>query len=279
MACRQFEAPEHANLYRKFRKRPPSTLIERILLYLKEQHVGPLGQAVDLGCGSGQCSFLLAEYFENVLAIDVSPAQINEAIKQKEEEKATKLHFRVSPAEKMELPDSSVDLITACTAAHWFDLPKVYAEGRRVLRPNGVMAFFCQEGFVIELADESASVNSELTELMEKANEALRMYYAPPVQHWYNKYRDIVIPYRDLVREYGHGFEDNEKVSLSAVLGFFKTFSAFQNICQQEGLERGEIFLNTVQRDLMKVANMTVEDMDKEIFTLRNPYMLVMARL
>jgi len=53
---------------------------------------------------------------------------------------------RIAPAEVIPLPDKSVQLITICTAAHYMDLEKVYAEGRRVLADGGVMAILGNGG-------------------------------------------------------------------------------------------------------------------------------------
>ena len=43
-----------------------------------------------------------------------------------------------------ELPhaDSSVSLVISGQAAHWFDLPRFYAEIKRILKPQGVLALF-----------------------------------------------------------------------------------------------------------------------------------------
>lgn len=38
------------------------------------------GLAVDVGCGSGQGTMLLAPYFTKVVGIDVSPAQLEMAV-------------------------------------------------------------------------------------------------------------------------------------------------------------------------------------------------------
>lgn len=46
---------------------------------LHSQIKTPLTLAVDIGCGSGQSTKCLAAHFENVLGIDVSSAQIQEA--------------------------------------------------------------------------------------------------------------------------------------------------------------------------------------------------------
>lgn len=44
------------------------------------QSPGPFGLAVDVGCGSGQGTVLLAPYFTQVLGLDVSPAQLEMAL-------------------------------------------------------------------------------------------------------------------------------------------------------------------------------------------------------
>lgn len=44
------------------------------------QSPGHFGLAVDVGCGSGQGTVLLAPYFTQVLGLDVSPAQLEMAL-------------------------------------------------------------------------------------------------------------------------------------------------------------------------------------------------------
>jgi SAM-dependent methyltransferase len=90
--------------------------------------------ALDVGCGTGQLSVLLAERFGRVVATDASAQQIEKA------ELHGRVQYRVAPAEHSGLPDASVDLITAAQAAHWFDLPAFYAEVRRVGQPGAVLA-------------------------------------------------------------------------------------------------------------------------------------------
>jgi len=67
---------------------------------------------------------------------------------------------RVATAEKIPMDDHSCQLITICTAAHWLDLPKVYAEGRRVLCTGGVMAIFCSDipEFVVENSENNLAM-------------------------------------------------------------------------------------------------------------------------
>lgn len=90
--------------------------------------------ALDVGCGTGQLSVLLANRFGRVIATDASAQQIEKA------EPHERVDYRAAPAESSGLPDRSVDLIAAAQAAHWFDLPAFYAEARRIGKPGAILA-------------------------------------------------------------------------------------------------------------------------------------------
>jgi len=49
---------------------------------------------------------------------------------------------RVGTAEDLPFPDGSVDLLTAASAAHWFDVEGFIKEAVRVLKPHGCLALF-----------------------------------------------------------------------------------------------------------------------------------------
>src|SRR5262249_21619963 len=82
--------------------------------------------AWDARSGSGALSTVLGEVFERVEATDASAAQIAAAVPHPH------VHYAVSPAEEVDLPDRSVDCAVAAQAAHWFDLQAYYREVRRV---------------------------------------------------------------------------------------------------------------------------------------------------
>lgn len=71
---------------------------------------------------------------------------------------------RVSQAEKINADDGSVELVTACQAAHWFDLPAFYREVHRVLVPNGVLALYGYEcpGFVTGDVERDEKLDARL---------------------------------------------------------------------------------------------------------------------
>ncbi|WP_299907316.1 class I SAM-dependent methyltransferase [uncultured Paracoccus sp.] len=92
------------------------------------------GQALDVGCGNGQLTVLLAAEFDRVTGTDISADQIANA------EPRPNIDYRVEPAEASALTDGSVDLIVAAQAAHWFDLPRFYAEVRRLAAPGAALA-------------------------------------------------------------------------------------------------------------------------------------------
>lgn len=92
--------------------------------------------AWDCATGSGQAALGLAPHFRQVVATDASAEQIRYA------EPHPRIDYRVAPAEASGLVEHSIDLVTVAQAAHWFDLPRFYAEVARVLKPVGVLALW-----------------------------------------------------------------------------------------------------------------------------------------
>jgi SAM-dependent methyltransferase len=94
------------------------------------------GAAWDCATGSGQAALGLAAHFRRVVATDASAEQVRHAVVH------PSIDYRVAQAEDSGLADHSVDLVTVAQAAHWFDLPRFYAEVARVLKPGGVIALW-----------------------------------------------------------------------------------------------------------------------------------------
>lgn len=85
MPIQLFESEDHASLYVRARPSPPISLINAIVDFMDSGSLrnenGTWPKAVDVGAGSGQNTFLIKDYFEEILGVDISAAQIAEANK------------------------------------------------------------------------------------------------------------------------------------------------------------------------------------------------------
>jgi SAM-dependent methyltransferase len=120
-----------AAAYARYRPRYPADLFDWLAA------LAPRGSvAWDCGTGNGQAATALADRMRQVVATDPSEAQLREA------ERHVRVHYSAMTAERAALAGGSVGLVTVAQAVHWFDLPRFYAEVRRVLVPGGVVALW-----------------------------------------------------------------------------------------------------------------------------------------
>ncbi|HEX6589153.1 MAG TPA: methyltransferase domain-containing protein [Longimicrobiales bacterium] len=92
------------------------------------------GTVWEAGCGSGQLTTLLGDRFGRVVATDISAEQLAHAPAH------ARVHYVASSAEAAPVRERAADLVVAAQAAHWFDLPRFFAEARRVARPGALVA-------------------------------------------------------------------------------------------------------------------------------------------
>ena len=111
--------------YASSRPKYPRSLFEFLVRLVPHRNL-----AWDCATGNGQAAVFLSEYFEQVIASDASNEQIVNA------QPRNNIRYEVFPAERTNLADSSVDLITIAQALHWFDLDDFYKEAKRVLRKH-----------------------------------------------------------------------------------------------------------------------------------------------
>lgn len=173
--------------------------------------------ALDVGCGNGQLACQLAEHFQSVVGSDASADQIANAMPH------PRVHYAVAPAETLGAPDHSASLITAAQAAHWFDLPRFYAEVRRVSRPNGIIAL----------------ISYGVLELESPLNDRFRTFYDDEIGPYWpperrmvdNGYADIPFPFPSLpVPRLTIAYD----WPLDALLGYISTWSAVRR-AQEKG--------------------------------------------
>lgn len=121
----------------------PSALISALLA----KHRSTGGQCtslLDLGCGPGNSTRNLAVHFEHTVGLDPGERMIASAREIGGVTKTGKpIEFLQGEAEACEgIEDSSVDMITAATSGHWFDMQRFWPTADRIMKPGGTVAFF-----------------------------------------------------------------------------------------------------------------------------------------
>ena len=99
--------------------------------------------AWDCATGNGHAALFPSEYFEQVIASDASKKQIENS------QPRNNICYEVFSAEKTNLEDNSIGLLTVAQALHWFDLDNFYKEVRRVIRKEIKPAALSQHGRMV----------------------------------------------------------------------------------------------------------------------------------
>lgn len=139
--------------YAKFRDIYPVQFYQKIAdkgLCIKGQHV------LDLGTGTGVLPRNMYHYGANWTGIDISSEQIEQA-KKLTSNAGMDIEYCAVPAEKMDFPDKTFDVITACQCFHYFDYEKLMPALSRVLKDNGKFLILYMEWLPFEDAIAGAS--------------------------------------------------------------------------------------------------------------------------
>ncbi|KAG9013134.1 hypothetical protein FRB94_003574 [Tulasnella sp. JGI-2019a] len=141
------QASFSASTYSAFRPTYPPRLIKIIYDYHSnnQKRVGSDARSLDLGCGTGQVTEMLPRYFKSVIGTDPSRGMIAQAQEQATHlEYASQMEFATCAAEEVSsiMEPSSVDLVTAGQAVHWFHQRRIWPEVSKVLKPGGTIAFW-----------------------------------------------------------------------------------------------------------------------------------------
>jgi ubiquinone/menaquinone biosynthesis C-methylase UbiE len=101
----------------------------------------PSGMALDVGCGTGIFTRLLAVALpQSFTVLGVEPSADMRETATARSDPGGHTRFTAGHAEALPVAPGSVVLVTAATAAHWFDRPRFYAEAARALAPSGALA-------------------------------------------------------------------------------------------------------------------------------------------
>ena len=176
--------------------------------------------AWDCATGNGQAAVALSEYFEQVIASDMSAKQIENA------QQRSNIVYQIFPAEKTPLKDDSVDLITIAQALHWFNFDDFYLEAKRVLRSDGkgIIA-----AWTYGLNSTSTAVDSVTYHLYK---DILGKYWPVEIKHVANRYEDIPFPFEQIPAPQ---FQIELDWDLAELINYFYSWSSVQKFIDDNG--------------------------------------------
>ncbi|HEU4347237.1 MAG TPA: methyltransferase domain-containing protein [Actinoplanes sp.] len=168
VAAASWTATGTAETYERGRPDYAASAVDFILAPLRGR---PGLRALDLGAGTGKLTRLFTD--RGVDTVAVEPAGGMREVLARAVPAAAVLP---GSAEAIPVPDSSLDLVVAGQAFHWFDRELALPEIARVLRPGGVL------GILYNARDDRVAWVRALSELIgETADHAsVTAHYVPP---------------------------------------------------------------------------------------------------
>ncbi|KAF3440625.1 hypothetical protein FNV43_RR18909 [Rhamnella rubrinervis] len=188
--------------------------------------------AWDVATGNGQAALGVAEYFDRVIATDVSESQLQRAVAHPRVQYIhTPLTLTDDDVVSLFGGENSVDLVTVAQGVHWFDLPSLYSRVSRLLRkPGGVFAVWCYRG---------VEVSPTFDPLMMKFSETTLPYWDPHAKYVFDGYKTLPFPFESV----GLGSEGDplaleipKQLSFEGFLRMLRSWSAV-NTAKDQGVD------------------------------------------
>ncbi|KAN0039503.1 hypothetical protein ACTA71_007292 [Dictyostelium dimigraforme] len=213
--------------------------------------------AIDIGCGSGQATVKLSKYFKKVIGYEPSENQLKHA------EKVENVEYRLSAAEKIDLPSGSVDLITVATAAHWFNLPEFFEESKRLLRDDGSLIIWCYGLFEIKNNEEVQKINKN------HYLGTLRNYWAPQIKYINDEYVDIKPTFENTTRK---TITLDKTMSVNDIIGIYSSWSGYASYIK----EGNKDILPDIKQSYLDLFKTT--DCDSKIIEVKFPVYMILSK-
>jgi len=247
---------------------------------------------VDVGCGSGQSTNVFQPFFKQIIGIDVSSEQLNQANKQN---KFDNIYYLKGSAESIPAADHSVDLVLAGIAAHWFDLSRFFAEVDRVLKPDTgrlvLLGYHAPALRLLSNPDEFLARKTEqlLISWIEKCAASQPTILAG-VQQCNTRYRDIFnsIPFHEKQRNdnYHLRFES----SIFDICQWFSSLDCYEayieekvRILQENNVQISDEIIAQIDpiyhvcKDLLNLWNLESDAIHEPIFEVDYHYYILLA--
>lgn len=217
----------HAAGYAQYRPTYPPELFSWLVTLLKDTNA-----AWDCGTGNGQVAAVLAGYFSHVYATDISPQQLAQA------PQLLNVSYKTAAAENSGFADKSFNLITVAQAVHWFEFHNFYAEAKRVLKPDGIIAVI---GYGLMYIDEETDViiRHLYSQTLGGSWDARRSYLD-------EGYQTIPFPFTEIPAP---SFSMTVQWNIAQLLGYLQTWSAVKQYENKTGINP----VNAIEPQLMAV--------------------------
>ena len=190
--------------YARYRIDYPAELYDWLL-----PQVSGRERAWDCATGNGQVAVVLAEYFQQVEATDLSEKQLAEAPAR------PNIHYQTAQAEQTPFLNQHFDLITVAQAVHWFEPAAWHREVRRVARPGAVLA---EWGYGL------LRISPEIDVIVRHFHDhTMGPYWDANRWHIDEEYARIPFPFADMQRAH---FAARRQWSAEWFLGYLRTWSS-----------------------------------------------------
>ena len=165
-------------------------------------------EVLDLGTGTGVLPRNMYRYGAHWTGTDISPEQI-EAARRLAEAGNMKIDFMAIPAEQIDFPKESFDVITACQCFWYFDYEKVVPKLAEILKPEGrlLILYMAWLPFEDEIARKSEKLVLKYSPDWSGAGETRHPIRIPNITYEYfemadHEEYDIMVPF---TKESWHG--------------------------------------------------------------------------
>ncbi|KAK0204216.1 S-adenosyl-L-methionine-dependent methyltransferase [Desarmillaria ectypa] len=249
--------------------------------------------AVDLGCGTGQATIELTP-FKKVIGVEPGEKMLEAARKYLNERigdsDGSRFEFVNTRAEDLSfLAPSTVDLVIAAEAAHWFDYSKLWPELDRVLRPNGTVAFWVYSEFRLPAYPSLTPLITDYAQGTDPTTSLGPHWQRPGRSILENHLLDVPEPSwgkTDRVFFTGSYYPDlpsplpvilRSKTTWGGLLAYFRSWSSLHTYLERGG-EQGieDRFWNTLREGAAKEGNTAVEESDE--FTVEWPIGMILVK-
>ena len=145
------------------------------------------GRLLDVGCGPGSLTLLLAPHVAQAIGVDADPDMLAEAARLAREQDLTNTTWRNLRAEDLPADLLPVDVVTFAQSFHWMDRPRVAAAARGLLTPGGALVHVrATEQIVAAVHSLSSAAPHLFSDRLDAFDTDLRHLLATTSRHGYS---------------------------------------------------------------------------------------------